>query len=453
MTFSFSIAQNSQTNPEGSVFNAITTDSIANVTIDITANQSDYSENVTSDLSTGNNWSTFHPIFYIGTVQVSLEAYQTDNCNNGVSTFDLLLLRKHILNTDPITDPFKLIAADANNSGTISTFDQVKLQQQILGQISCVPAGSWKFISAFHFDDPVFVSEFNSDPLDTTDPECLEYDDGTIVWEITQGTEVPDGWFDFNGIKIGDLNENASNNSFITSDDRSLSAISPQYSSNELQPGKTRLLFIVDDFRDISAFQSGMWLSPEHFRVLKAEAQDIPYFDEEAYAVSKETAGEMRVAWFDKMTGEEIKKEGKTSLFRVEVEVLKPVYSLNGLITLEDGILQNRFYNEQGEEQTPLLYILAEQVEEPAGVGQSAKNFPNPFQEITTVEFSLPQASTGFITIYDTFGKEVAVYSDTFEKGTNTFVLSDTKNLPAGNLFFVIHTDTGSLSGKMVKVQ
>ncbi|HMX41290.1 MAG TPA: hypothetical protein PKD78_13220, partial [Saprospiraceae bacterium] len=41
---------------------------------------------------------------------------------NGVSTYDLVLISKHILGLEPLPTPYKMIAADANKSGSITTF-------------------------------------------------------------------------------------------------------------------------------------------------------------------------------------------------------------------------------------------------------------------------------------------------------------------------------------------
>ena len=40
---------------------------------------------------------------------------------NGVSTFDLVLIQKHILGIQPLSNPYRMLAADVNNSKTITT--------------------------------------------------------------------------------------------------------------------------------------------------------------------------------------------------------------------------------------------------------------------------------------------------------------------------------------------
>ena len=47
---------------------------------------------------------------------------------NGVTTFDLVLLNRHILGTQTLDSPYKLIAADINNSGTITVSDMVEMR-------------------------------------------------------------------------------------------------------------------------------------------------------------------------------------------------------------------------------------------------------------------------------------------------------------------------------------
>ena len=43
---------------------------------------------------------------------------KNDDTNNGVTTYDLVIIGRHVLNVSLITDPYKLIAADINNNGS-----------------------------------------------------------------------------------------------------------------------------------------------------------------------------------------------------------------------------------------------------------------------------------------------------------------------------------------------
>ncbi len=70
-----------------------------------------------------------------------------DDPLNGLSTYDLLLISKHILGIEPLDNPYKMIAADANKSGSITTFDLVELRKLILNVYSELPNNtSWRFV-------------------------------------------------------------------------------------------------------------------------------------------------------------------------------------------------------------------------------------------------------------------------------------------------------------------
>jgi Carboxypeptidase regulatory-like domain len=69
---------------------------------------------------------------------------------NGLGTFDLVEISRHLLQLDTIATPWQLMAADANNNGNLSTFDVVELRKLILGvyteNLPLVP--SWRFFPA-----------------------------------------------------------------------------------------------------------------------------------------------------------------------------------------------------------------------------------------------------------------------------------------------------------------
>ena len=89
---------------------------------------------------------------------------------NGVSTFDLVLMTKHILGVQPFDNPYQWIAADVNNSKTITAFDLVILRKMILAiDQDFVNNDSWRFVEATY--------NFEGDtPLALEFPEMLHID-------------------------------------------------------------------------------------------------------------------------------------------------------------------------------------------------------------------------------------------------------------------------------------
>jgi hypothetical protein len=79
-----------------------------------------------------------------------------DDYTTGISTLDLLLIRQHILGMQLLDSPYKLLAADVNNSQSVTILDVITLQRLLLGQIDELPGvDSWRFIPAgYTFPQP-----------------------------------------------------------------------------------------------------------------------------------------------------------------------------------------------------------------------------------------------------------------------------------------------------------
>jgi Dockerin type I domain len=117
---------------------------------------------------------------------------------NGVSTYDLALISKHILGIEPFDSPYKIIAADANQDGKVTTFDIIILRRLILGLSDTLPNGkSWRFVPyEYVFPNP-------NNPFYPLFPEK----------SVVPNTADPaPADFMFKGVKIGDVNYSADPN-------------------------------------------------------------------------------------------------------------------------------------------------------------------------------------------------------------------------------------------------
>jgi len=125
----------------------------------------------------------------------SVTPSKTINPTNGITTYDLVLISKHILGIEPLDSPYKLIAADANLDGQVTTSDIVLLRKLILGIIPEFPhKQSWRFV----VKDYVFPNPAN--PFNPPFPESfvVPFTDDTGNYSIH-----------FIGVKIGDVNNTA----------------------------------------------------------------------------------------------------------------------------------------------------------------------------------------------------------------------------------------------------
>lgn len=71
-----------------------------------------------------------------------LEAFKDIDPRAGVSTFDVLTLRYHLLGITTITDPYVLLAAGVNRDGVLDNFDVIQLQALVLAREYFYPEGS-----------------------------------------------------------------------------------------------------------------------------------------------------------------------------------------------------------------------------------------------------------------------------------------------------------------------
>lgn len=117
---------------------------------------------------------------------------------NGLTTYDLVLMSKHILTIEPLDSPWKVIAADVNKSNSVTSFDIVEARKVILGIYPDIQSNtSWRFFPAFTtFNNPQnpFMGGL---PPESFPINNLQADFPNV---------------NFKGVKVGDLNNSASGN-------------------------------------------------------------------------------------------------------------------------------------------------------------------------------------------------------------------------------------------------
>ncbi len=125
----------------------------------------------------------------------TVEAQRDGDDINGVTTFDLVLISKHVLMIDVLPSPWRIIAADINKSNSVTTFDIVEGRRLILGITPAFASNpSWRFWPASTvFSDPA-EPFLNGLPVNTILITNLQSDQLNI---------------NFKGVKVGDTNSSA----------------------------------------------------------------------------------------------------------------------------------------------------------------------------------------------------------------------------------------------------
>jgi lysyl endopeptidase len=82
---------------------------------------------------TVNVTKTFAQLIPPNTTDFLIQPIKQQSAVSNVSTSDLVMMNKHILGTQLMTDDWRITAADVNNNDTVSTADMVEIKKVILG--------------------------------------------------------------------------------------------------------------------------------------------------------------------------------------------------------------------------------------------------------------------------------------------------------------------------------
>jgi hypothetical protein len=118
----------------------------------------------------------------------------------------------------------------------------------------------------------------------------------------------------------------------------------------------------------------------------------------------------------------------------------------NGLI--DDFVIHN--YVPEGWADTTTA------IDEPAELPQKVtlgKNYPNPFNPSTNIEFSLPQTSEIELAVYDVLGRRVATLIDGKRQAGSYSVNFDAGNLSSGVYLYRLKTAEVTKTRKMLLIK
>lgn len=358
----------------------------------------------------------------------SIGVYNNSDPLNGVSTLDLVLIQRHILGIQKIESPYKLIAADVNNSKNITASDLVSLRKLILGITNEIDNNtSWKFIPADHtFADPTnpynYAEKVNIDSI---------YEDKNNV--------------NFTAIKVGDINgsakanangsalENRSSNALFTIDDKKFEA------------GKLLKMDIkAGDIMEIMGAQFALNFDADvlEFSTLRSGKADVKSYHAN---LSELQNGKIKMsidipAGVQLQTNDVIftiefrtKSTGSTDAIKLSDDLSAEIYDMDASVRKLDIQLRNSGI--KGHQN--FLY----------------QNQPNPFKDFTTISFELAQAGKATLKVMDVTGKMVFNTENQFNKGYNTVTIEHGQLNGSGVYYYQIEAENFSATKKMILIE
>jgi hypothetical protein len=365
---------------------------------------------------------------------------------NGVTTYDMVLIRRHILNIQLFDNPYNIIAADVNRSGSVTTFDLVELQKLILTITAQFPNNnpSWRFVPASHiFPDP-------ANPFAYAFPEVVSLDD--IVGNYWTA--------DFVSIKVGDVNGSANPTQFDGDDTAGRSFDKSLIFSTEdieLVAGQVYAIpFVAHPERTLAGFQFTL-----DFDETMLDFVGIPERKssiEEGNLLKNSDFGLPTSLGTSAITVSWVNEAGQVLPTEAPVFTLKFKAKANGLLSkaLAINALQTAAEAYAGD------FRASDESFETWGVGLEfgapsptvqqpvlLRNYPNPFSGSTTIEFQLPAPSQVSFRLHDPLGRVVRAWTASYDKGEHQLPL-DLNDQPNGLL--LLEMQAGEAQPQVIKM-
>jgi hypothetical protein len=364
----------------------------------------------------------------------TLSAGKSTQPLTGVSTYDLLLIQKHLLGVNTIQDPLKLLAADANLSGHISVADIIQLRKWILQpQPDVHPLKAWRFINPNQPMNP-------QNPLNTPDLEQITI--GPLKEDLA-GVEMM-------AVKVGDVSGDAFNGGYWDADTRSERPILTFHSGNEeFQAGKSvEWTLQVRELIQLQALQMALAWDPA---LLAFEGvQTLPNalkLDNGHFGISDIQKGILRLSWSDAHGGE---LNGGEALFRLRFRALGQG-SLSESVHLIESVLPSEavWAGSECPAGIKVDWLVAQEEEVPSYA--LYQNKPNPFRDMTMIGFRLPQAAEVTLRLFTPGGQVITEFRGKYPPGYHEMSVPGEILPPNGVIFYRLDAPGFSETKKMIR--
>ena len=342
---------------------------------------------------------------------------------NGVSTFDLVLISKHILGITAFDTPYKYIAADVNKSGSITAFDMVQLRQLILNITSEFPNNdSWRFVDAAY----VFSTE---------NPAAENFNESISINNLSANMES----VNFVAVKVGDVNGNALANSLVGAEVRNTNGtMNLNVADRFVEAGQTvNVEFTAADLATIEGYQFTMNFAGLEMTELVEGVAKAANFN-----TAMAQRGVITTSWNGEANADEV-------LFGLTFKATTTGL-LSDLISVNSDFTRAEAYNTAGDLLNVNINFAAAEV---ATTFDLKQNTPNPFNEETVIGFNLPEAGTATLKVMDVQGKVLKAITAEYAKGYNQVTVNAKELSATGVLYYQLESADKVATKKMIIIE
>ncbi len=315
---------------------------------------------------------------------------------DNVSTFDLVLMSKHILGTDPFNNTFKEVAADIDCNGVVATFDIVELRKLLLGIYTTFPNGvpSYKILGS----TPPTQYPAPNPPYSASNPN--PYCQSSLTKIINSASDN----VNFYSVKTGDVSwaNDSSPISCFTSDnaeDRINSTLPVRLTNSLVPPGQIlRIPIILDQNDALAAWQCALHFDPTRMQYIGFIPGNT---NGEIYAGATDAdEGILRLLWYEQH-GQEIPMATGEALCYLDFYVSTEISHTELELFEEPDGLKPLAYEADGRAYHLTAIANSE-------TGPTIRVFPNPFGQNIWLNINVPHDGKATLSICDALGNIVS---------------------------------------------
>ena len=358
-----------------------------------------------------------------------IHAEKSGDYLNGITTHDIVLIQKHILGQVEFDSPYKYIAADANNSETVSAADLSEIRKLILGKtIQYYNQTSWRFVPMSY----VFPNPTNPFPY----TEKINFN-GISSNQVNA---------DFYAVKIGDINGNAEVGNFGNLGSRSNEKLELEYDNVGLKADQENKIQIIAK-NDVTINGLQFAININRASILNVNSALVGLNDESIAVLDNE----IRVSY---APNQEVNLTAGDVVLEITIKTDKDGLS-SSFITTNASEFISEAYDQQLEVMDLTINSRSKEKSNPTSPlnYELAQNNPNPFSAKTQVEFKLPQAQNVEFMIYDMNGKVVFRSEKFYQAGSNSLTINKSDLSHAGIYYLQMNAEGFTDTKKMVLIR
>jgi photosystem II stability/assembly factor-like uncharacterized protein len=362
-------------------------------------------------------------------ISFEIRPEKLDGVKNGVNVFDMIEIQRHILGLELFDSPYQLIAADVNNSGSITALDIVRIRLVILNfNTEFAGTDSWRFVpNDFVFPNPVDLNNFE-ESIDVVQISADRNDANFVA------------------IKMGDVNSSAT--LFTTNtpvETRTNDYVYLLLGNKKLLVGEqVEIPFFAKDFKEIAGYQMTLDFDDSALGFVEARSNEKSDFPKEFFGINDLEKGLLLMSW---VSGEAVSIEDETQLFTLVFKVKKET-TLEEVLKITDQGLETVACNQQNDQLRIGLEFFVEK-----GNSLSEISFsPNPFSRKTLLNIRSKKEEPAKVIFYDEVGRTLKSEKLNLQKGMNLLEFDFSGNGYSGIIFYQIKSQHGRGEGRLMKL-